>query len=273
MGSNFFFLFFFSFFLPRDGVHGQQRTQAVEIFRQRQSGQGPETSSAITSITHASPVFPMRSRPILMRMALTLQISKLKFLRFVSNVISYFWMFRVLPPVWQIETVAPATLMGGYAAACFTTAEMMSKILCISSSIPPATTRVSAGRAGGSAAPSEPQLRTTGECTGVVILDVNHLNSILFTSLIHLLKYFLHRQTFNVCFSKFSLFESQSGQPFKKCSTPRFFKCILSEVNVHCRNFRNESVSMLKHSKMNKKRNTKCPSRRPKLQLALPTFF
>jgi hypothetical protein len=83
----------------------------------------------------------------------------------------------------------------------------------------------------------------------------------------------LHRQTFNVCFSKFSLFESQSGQPFKKCSTPRFFKCIISEVNVHCRNFRNESVSMLKHSKMNKKRNTKCPSRRPKLQLALPTFF
>ena len=67
--------------------------------------------------------------------------------------------------------------------------------------------------------------------------------------------------------------ESQSGQPFKKCSTPRFFKCIISEVNVHCRNFRNESVSMLKHSKMNKKRNTKCPSRRPKLQLALPTFF
>ena len=83
---------------------------------------------------------------------------------------------------------------------------------------------------------------------------------------------FLHRQNFIVCLSKFSLFESQSGQPFKKCSTPRFFKCILSEVNVHCRNFRNESVSMLKHSKMNKKRNTKCPSRRPKLQLALPTF-
>ena len=88
-----------------------------------------------------------------------------------------------------------------------------------------------------------------------------------------MLKYFLHRQTFNVCSSKFSLFESQSGQPFKKCSTPRFFKRILSEVNVHCRNFRNESVSMLKHSKMNKKRNIKCPSRRPKLQLALLTCF
>ena len=88
-----------------------------------------------------------------------------------------------------------------------------------------------------------------------------------------MLKYFLHRQTFIVCFSKFSLFESQSGQPFKKCSTPRFFKCIISEANVHCRNFRNESVSMLKHSKMNKKRNTKCPPRRPKLQLALFTFF
>ena len=69
----------------------------------------------------------------------------------------------------------------------------------------------------------------------------------------------MHRQIFIVCFSKFSLFESQSGQPFKKCSTPRFFKCTISEVNVHCRNFRNESVSVSKPSKMNKKRIQNAP--------------
>ena len=56
--------------------------------------------SVITRFTPASPVFPLRSRPKLMRMALTLQISKFKSLRFASNVISYFWTFRVLPPVW-----------------------------------------------------------------------------------------------------------------------------------------------------------------------------
>ena len=56
--------------------------------------------SVITRFTPASPVFPLRSRPKLMRMALTLQISKLKFLLCFKNVIFYFWTFQVLPPGW-----------------------------------------------------------------------------------------------------------------------------------------------------------------------------
>ena len=50
-------------------------------------------------------------------------------------------------------------------------------------------------------------------------------------------------------------------------------ECTISKVSVHWRSFRNRSVGMSKHSKMNKKRNTKRSPRRPKLWLALLTFF
>ena len=67
-----------------------------------------------------------------------------------------------------------------------------------------------------------------------------------------LVEVFLHRQMFIVCFRKFSSFESQSGQPLKKCSAARSLKCTISKVNVRCRNFRDESVSTSKPSRKKK---------------------